>query len=188
QRGKFLIAIADAWLMAHADYHASYRVRRQRFAALTTGVFPEATRAAIDAAFAAKLTGAPLAQVADAVVPCGEALAHLERTLGWHRDPDVVRDALARIVARRVRAGRDWIAGAGARGLVAAPSAGTAATAPAAAIYRALVESVRSWTEPEGPRFARLAAALAPEFAPPAGAAADLSGAVARTWLTFFHP
>ncbi len=188
QRGKFLMALADAWLMAHADYHASYQVRRRRFAALSTGLLPAAVREAVDGAFAAKLTGAALAPVPDAVAQCGEALRHLEAALGWDGDAAVVGDALTRTVARRVRAGHDWLAAAAARGLVGRPLPAAAPTAPATAIYRALLECVRAWADAEPRRRERIAAALAPEFTAATTPSADSSAAVARTWLTFFHP
>ncbi len=187
QRGKFLLALADAWLMAHADYHASYQVRRRRFAALATAL-PAAVRTAIDGAFAAKLTGVALAPVPDAVADCGEALQQFEAALGWERDPAVVRDALTRTVARRVRAGHEWLAAAAARGLIGRPSLLAAPTAPAAAIYRGLLESVRAWQDPEPQRRDRVAAALAPEFSISPAPSADVAAALARTWLTFFHP
>jgi hypothetical protein len=186
QRSKFLIAIADAWLMAHQDYHASYRVRRRRFAALGPGAFRDDVRAWIDDAFAAKLTGAAGPAAPDPIAQCADALAQLEGALGWDRDPSIVTAALARTVGMRVRAGLDWVEPARRRGLVAG-AAGRSAS-PAAAIYRALVEGVRAWGDPEARRLARFAAALAPEFSIDAPTSAAAAAAIARTWLSVFHP
>ena len=56
QTSKFLIAIADAWLISIGDYTVSYGARQRRFHDLGTAAgFSGATMAAIDAAFSAKL-------------------------------------------------------------------------------------------------------------------------------------
>lgn len=188
QRVKFLIAIADAWLMAHADYHPSYVIRRARFASLGGGVFGPTVRDLVDGAFAAKLHGsATSAASADlAARHCAAALDELWTTLGLHREPARLTDALSRTVRRRVRASSDWIAGAQARGLTISAAGAADPLAAATAIYRAALEGVRAWPLTVAARRERLAAAVAPEFA--ISAAAEPWAGVARTWITFFHP
>lgn len=189
QRVKCLIAIADAWLMAHADYHPSYAIRRARFASLSGGVFGPTVRDLVDGAFAAKLDGRmpPPVPPDAAVRQCAAAIEELITTLGLHRAPERLAAALSRTVACRVRASGDWIAATRDRGLHAAVAAQADPLAAASAIYRAALDGVRAWPLTLAGRRERIATALAPEFVVSPAATAPWA-AVARTWITFFHP
>jgi hypothetical protein len=189
QATKFLIAIADCWLIAHADYHASYAIRQRRFRDLATGLFSDDVLHAIDAAFTAKLRGTPfpIAGVSSLACVARVALEELERSLRW--TGDALEQALAPVVSRRVHVGDVWLARAEGYGLRRlAPDGVADVPACVMAIYRACLAGVRSWPHGPSTRTAASIAALAPAMGF-VGADGDdaVLAATARTWLSLFH-
>ena len=190
QRAKFLLALADAWLMAHEDYHPSYAIRRARFAALASGSIAPTVCALVDEAFAAKLEGQPATGTPPDVAgaQCAAAWSALQAALGLDRDPSRLPAALSRTVSERVRGGSDWLAVARGHALIPAAPVVSAPLTAASAIYRAAIAGVAAWPLAPADRHAAVGAALAPEFLTVEAEADALCAGVARTWLGFFHP
>jgi hypothetical protein len=190
QGSKFLIAVADAWLMALADYHASYAIRRQRFHDLAAGTFSPHVIASIDEAFSSKLHGQtlPASDVDTLATVARTALIELEHALGWTETPGALERVLTAAAPRRIQSGTTWLKRAEHYGL-AATGAGQADTVGCVqAIYRGCLHGVRHWPADAAARTAGVEQALVPHFA----FTTDLTGraalgAVAQTWLSFFH-
>jgi hypothetical protein len=166
QTAKFLIAVADAWLIAIGDYSVSYAVRQRRFADLARAAgFRVETIDAVDRAYSAKLGTSAAGPCLTVPVPTILGALHdLERALGWHADPIAASDALVRAVRRHIQ------------------------FATGDAVYRAVRDVFRAW--PDGPAAHGKAAraALAGSFENASRIAdADAARLVARLWLGFFH-
>lgn len=133
QIAKYLIAIADVWLLEARDYHSLYGIRRRRFADLAEGAgFGAQTARWIEQAFAYKLEGCPLnLSLSEGARAASDVLADLGRVLGW-RNP---REALETHLESTVRAhgvSAAWLDRAEAQGLVPQDAA---RVDPAGALY-----------------------------------------------------
>jgi hypothetical protein len=189
QLAKFLMAVADAWIMALGDYHHSYATRRARFDDLSagSGSWPVGIREAIDGAYRAKLgLGPDIATSPDeaARLAC-RALDTLEGIVDPGRHRYSLRRRLEAVVRRQVPARAAWLDEARQLGLHATPAGAADEQGCAAAVYDACVSGLRAGTS-SVTRDAHITESLAPWFtvAPPSGCVAR---SAASAWLSLSH-
>jgi len=188
QTSKFLIAIADAWLIVAGDYSASYAIRQQRFHDLAPAAgFSRNSLDAIDRAYSAKLGGSTEEFLNIPMDTLLDARADLERALGWSRDPSAESSAMQRAVRRHLHFSAAWQARAAGFGLTAL-DADQFWPGAADAVYRAVRNVLRAWPKGRAAQGAAARESLADAFAGSSSLPdADAARVVARLWLSFFH-
>lgn len=167
QVAKIYIAAADAWLLSIGDYHASYEVRRRRFASLAPAAsFSPQVVGRIDGAFNFKLRSQAfdLGDVNQAVMEVRQLMTELVRAMAWGADLSALWRELAVAARIHVLPSERWLAESRRFGLAAKLPAGSEGLPLVVALYRSIVALLFSWTDEACVRRDAVAASLSPAW------------------------
>lgn len=185
QLTKLWIAIADCWLIAVGDYHASYSRRRERFSALYTP-FSAKVESHVDEAFEAKLCGKHLVVPNEITSAPMAAIAELFAHLEWGGDGSGYKAQLRMALPHHVDPSSQWLEHARRMGLEIV--ADIEPYEAALALYVACFEMLAIWPRGEERRALHGRAALASAWNVHDDLSAQaLPRVLAENWLSLVH-
>jgi hypothetical protein len=189
QIAKFMISIADCWLIANRDYHSSYAIRRVRFANLgSSAQFSKRVLKRIDRAFGCKLgffSDWSEMLSSDSIDEAQEALEELECALLKQNSEFVLKKAIVSSSAIFLHKDENWLKRLDKIGMEITEVGKLDIRGGVSAVYRALIAGFCNWNRDSIIRAKQIEAGLTPHFHMPPQA--NNVRLVAKTWFELCH-
>ena len=185
---KFLMAIADVWLMSLADYSASYQVRRTRFLDLSLSTqWDSAVAKAVGRAFDVKIEGQEFGyDESEGLAMVERAFIELARQLDWSVPRRSLMSGLQELFKYRNNSIDDWAKGLADHGLSLTPKGREAPARSLVVVYAACLDIVmRAVSQSGNLNGGDCSEALEPYWEAKQNFLGHRS--IARAWLAQFH-